>query len=125
MSTVDHHRMFSRSSTHFPVTLLCEDGTEVKGVSENVGFGGVLVSGAPSMGDGARCSVSIDLSDEIFIEGRGEVIRVSDDGVVVEFLAVRKLDLVHLDALIRYNAQDDSDFDEVKHEASKAGLALY
>ena len=88
---------------------MLDDGTEISGTSENVEFGGLLLSSDQTIPIETKCTITIKLSDELKIEAKGEITRITDDEIIVIFSALRERDLDHLDALIRYNSTDDDE----------------
>ena len=125
MNNTEHHRLFSRADISFRVKLTFEDGTIVLGDTGNVGLGGLLVVTDEKLSDGHTCTIAIELSKDLEIESRGEVLRTDEQGVTIKFTAVRSDDLDHFDALIRYNLKGDDGLVEDTHNDDRPVLELY
>ena len=111
LSSSQEQREFSRSEVAIRSEVRLQSGILLEGQIRDVSLNGAWFSTERSLPIGHPVQVSLVLSggepaEEIRIDLRGQVVRIEEGGVAVEFLSVSDEGIDHLRRLVLYNAQD-------------------
>jgi len=87
--------------------------------SKNISMTGIFVFAEHKLEPGTECDVTLRLlgaTSDLRLSANGRVVRVTDDGLALEFTSLDLDSYVHLRNLIIYNAEDpDGILEEVSH----------
>ncbi len=111
MTTKKTPREFTRCETSMPVDLLLRDGTWfATGKSRNLSMNGVFIECRKQLEPGTVCSVEIRThsSPPVCIVARGEVARVDEGGLAVQFNELPMECYDQLRNVVLYHAVDPS-----------------
>jgi c-di-GMP-binding flagellar brake protein YcgR len=111
-------RRFSRIFYDMPAELTVADTSYTIEQIANLSIGGCLLKIEDDIPVGAECKFAIILNDtpqDLKVEVNGEIVRSDAETVGIKFTRINPDDLVHLQNIIRYNAEDpDKISDEIK-----------
>ncbi len=99
-------REFSRVAVDFPVVLIPTEGQAVEGRLGDISVAGIFVRTESKLERGVFCAVIVRLMGDVAIEGRGEVIRVTEGGLALSLESLNLDSYEHLCNLVSYNADD-------------------
>ncbi len=115
----DERRRRTRVVFTTEVELASGDLTVKSTRSRDVSMTGIFIYTDQHLEPGAACQITIRLlgaSSDLRLTAEGRVVRVTDDGLAVEFTSLDLDSYVHLRNLIVYNAEDpDGILEEVSH----------
>lgn len=93
----------------------------MEGESRNISLNGMLITSERLLPVGNTCKVALMLRgnvDHLRIEMHGQVVRVDDSGIAIEFSHVDLESLEHLRRLVLYNADDADNVEEEMQEGA-------
>lgn len=109
----DEKRRFSRIVFDVAARLTVNETTYNLDRMTNLSVGGCLLSVNDGFEVGQECSVNILLARmEPGVVVYGNIVRVADTEVSIQFTSVSPENLKHLQNIIRYNAEDPERIDE-------------
>lgn len=109
----ENKRRFSRIFFNVKARLEVEGATYVVEQIANLSVGGCLVQIGENVPAGSHCTFTI-LLDRMApgVDIIGEVLRSTENEVVVKFTTIEPESLYHLQNIIRYNAENPDDIEE-------------
>lgn len=111
-------RRFSRIFFNMPAELTVADTSYTIEQIANLSIGGCLLKIKDDLPVGAECKISILLNDaqhDLRVEVYGEIVRNDAETVGIKFTRINPDDLIHLQNIIRYNAENpDKISEEIK-----------
>lgn len=115
---VEDKRRFSRIFFDMPAELTVADTRYTVEQIANLSIGGCLLKIKDDLPVGAECEITIRLDDashDLKIEVNGEIVRNDAETVGIKFTRINPDHLIHLQNIIRYNAEDpDRISEEIK-----------
>lgn len=102
-------RNFTRCPVHARTEVRLDNGLLMEGESRNVSLNGMLITSERLLPVGNTCRVALMLHgnvDNFRIEMHGQVVRVDEAGIAIEFSQIDLESLEHLRKLVLYNADD-------------------
>ena len=109
MPSNSDQRRYSRSTIRARAELRLHTGIVMEGESRDVSMNGLFVKADHMFPVGNVCQVVLVLEGgdrEFRIETSGEVVRVSEEGIAIEFEQIDLDSMEHLRKLVLYNADD-------------------
>lgn len=114
----EEKRRFSRIFFDMPAELIVADISYPIEQITNLSIGGCLLKMKDDLPVGAECKIIILLDDTpqgLRVEVNGEIIRNDADTIGIKFTLINPDDLIHLQNIIRYNAENpDKISEEIK-----------
>jgi c-di-GMP-binding flagellar brake protein YcgR len=111
-------RRFSRIFFDMPAELSVADTSYVIDKIANLSIGGCLFKITDDLPVGAECKIAIILKDtpqDLRVEVNGEIVRHDAETLGIRFTRINPDDLIHLQNIIRYNAENpDRISEEIK-----------
>jgi c-di-GMP-binding flagellar brake protein YcgR len=111
-------RRFSRIFFDMPAELAVADTTYTIEQIANLSIGGCLLKIEDDLPVGAECKITIILNDtphDFRVQINGEIVRNDAETVGIKFTRINPDDLIHLQNIIRYNAENpDKISEEIK-----------
>ena len=115
---VEDKRRFSRIFFNMPAELTVDDTSYTIEQIANLSIGGCLLKIKDDFPVGAECKITIllnDTSPDLKVEVNGEIVRNDAEAVGIKFTRINPDHLIHLQNIIRYNAEDpDKISEEIK-----------
>ncbi len=114
VSDNDERRKHSRVGFTTTIQILLEaDGkkVELEASSRDLSLKGVFVSSVEQFSSGTKCSIKVFLTggiENIELQMKGTVIRISENGMGIEFDSMDVDTYSHLKNIVHYNSTDDS-----------------
>jgi c-di-GMP-binding flagellar brake protein YcgR len=111
-------RRFSRIFFKVPVELTVADTSYTIEQIANLSIGGCLLKIEDDLPVGSDCKIAILLEEtphDLRVEVNGKIVRSDAETVGIKFTRINPDDLIHLQNIIRYNAEDpDKISEEIK-----------
>jgi c-di-GMP-binding flagellar brake protein YcgR len=114
----EEKRRFSRIFFDMPAELTVADTSYPIEQIANLSIGGCLLRIEDDLPVGSECKIAIMLNDpphDLRVEVNGEIVRNDAETVGIKFTRINPEDLIHLQNIIRYNAENpDKISEEIK-----------
>jgi c-di-GMP-binding flagellar brake protein YcgR len=111
----EEKRRFSRIFFDMPTELTVADTSYTIEQMANLSIGGCLLKIEDDLPVGAECKIIILLNDMpqgLRVEVNGEIVRNDAETVGIKFTRINPDDLIHLQNIIRYNAENPDKISE-------------
>jgi c-di-GMP-binding flagellar brake protein YcgR len=112
---VEDKRRFSRIFFNMPTELTVADTCYTIEQVANLSIGGCLIKIKDDLPVGSECKIAIVLEQtphDLRVEVTGEIVRSDAETVGIKFTRINPDDLIHLQNIIRYNAENPDKIDE-------------
>jgi hypothetical protein len=107
----DEKRRRSRVCAQFEAYVY-SDGEKIPVTTLNISMKGALLGPEPRLAAGQDCTLVFTLSKDINVRLRARIVRVSDEGLAVDFESMDESAFFHLRNMVRYSSQDADKIDQ-------------
>ena len=108
-----------RKRTRVPVgfdLLIVMKGKKIKVKTLNISMTGVSFTSHHAFQTGERCTIELNLNDEVRLSIEGKILRSQGEETIASFLVMDEESFYHLKRLLQFNAADS---DIIEQELSK------
>ena len=113
--SADSKRKFTRVPFETEIKVTSGDAVIASSLVRNISLGGIFIETREPLPVGAHCAVNLDLigpASSLKIRVEGEVVRLEENGVALNFTKIESDSLIHLRHLIKIYAEEPETIDE-------------
>jgi hypothetical protein len=107
----DEKRRRSRVCAQFDAYVY-SDGEKIPVTTLNISMKGALFLPEPRLAAGQECTLVFALAKDINVRLKARIVRVSDEGLAVDFESMDESAFFHLRNMVRYSSQDADKIDQ-------------